>query len=86
MINSDYKQLPKNSGCLRASCFSGEPRATYLIDTDYGDVSNVKSGNLGVKTHAHKVAGNLASASGRLHWLDRFLLCDFNGVSLFVRL
>ncbi len=42
--------------------------------------------NFGGEFHESKVAGFLASASGSVHRLDRILLCDFDGISLFIRL
>lgn len=84
MIISNYKHLPETAG--KWDGFKGVSGSTKTVHERLSTtgMQHIGRQKVGGETHAHKVAGDLASASDSLYWLDDILLCDFNGVSLFI--
>lgn len=87
MIFSEHKERGRDhiSSRLSQRRFVGE-LPIWLSGVRTSTLGANRSTNFGGEFHESKVAGIMASASNRVHWLDGILLCDFDGISIFIRL
>lgn len=86
MIFSEHKERGRDHISSRISQrrFVGE-LPIWLSGVRTSTLGANRSTNFGGEFHESKVAGFMASAGGRFYWLDLILLCDFDGVGLFIR-
>ncbi len=87
MIFSEHKERGWghiNSSPNQVDSSGKSPAWLWIVRTS--TLGANRSTNFGGEFHESKVAGIVASAGNRFYRLDSILLCDFDGVGLFIRL